>query len=160
MNSNRHTFPLLLCAVIACCLAGQAHSQQRQAQMQMNLMQSVGCTFSNQQSGSLGLSQDWRTLSTETSEGRRPSVRVLNTGQVTLSNTQNFGVWLRDSAPFSMTNSTVALRDQPTLGNAINLPLVLNTPGYRDLYLEATGTSSSGTLPSGVYKIGITLNCM
>lgn len=149
--------PLFMAMLVVCGnLVTPLHAQQ----VQMNLVQSPGCTFSNQQRGTLGLSQDWRTLGTDLPEGRRPSVRVLNTGQVVLTTTQSFGLWTRDNAPFSMSNSIVFLRDQSSLGNAINLPLLLTTPGYRDLYLEATGTSSSGNFPGGLYRIAITLSCM
>lgn len=140
-------------------LCSMAYTPLHAQQVQMNLTQGPGCTFSNQQSGTLGISADWRTLSTEISEGRRPSVRILNTGQVTLT-TQNDVLWTHNNASISMSNSLVFLRDQPTLGKAINLPLLLTTPGYRDVYLEATATSPTNGLSAGIYKIGITLSCL
>lgn len=144
-------------AVLTGCLQPiNLHAQQ----VQMHLVQSPGCTFSNQQSGALGLSQDWQTLSTEFIEGRRPSVRILNTGQVVLTTTQTNAHWTRNDAGISMSNSTIVLRDQPTLGNAVQLPLLITTAGYRDLYLEATGTSIANGFTAGVYKVSFSLSCL
>lgn len=149
----RLAYAVLLCLAIP-------HAALAQQSVQMNFNQLPGCTFSNIQRGELGITQDWATLSTDLPDGRRPSVRVLNTGQVVLNANFGYAAWTHNGAPFSMVRVIMQLRDQPTLGNVVPVPLALLNPGYRDLYLEATGTSSRGTLPAGLYKASITLSCM
>lgn len=141
-------------------------SAHAQVTLQASHTQTAGCSFSAVTPGTMTLSSDWKTMSTDSAGGSRPSVLVTNVGPVTLNLSYGGYTWtLNGGATGAAIATNLRIMDSAANGTAlaghyVGQSFSYNTSGSRTLYLSASGTNPSVFYNPGTFKISVPFSCL
>lgn len=158
---------LLLQSLPLVMLLAHANSHA-QVTLQASYTQTAGCSFGAPVPGTMTLSSDWTTMSTESAGASRSSILVSNVGPAVFTIATGGFSWTRNgSSTGAAILTTMFIMDAAANGTALAgnysmLPTDISYPssGSRTLYLKVSGTNPSVFYNAGTFKFSVPVSCM
>lgn len=139
-----------------------------QITLQANYTQTAGCSFSAATPGTLTLSADWTTISTESAGGTRPSVLFSNVGPVVFTISTGAFAWTHNGNPtgasiatsFAVMDAASAGTALAGLGGSLHHQISYSNSGSRTFFLRASGTNPSIFYNAGTFMFRVPISCI
>lgn len=144
-------------------------SSHAQVTLQASYTQTAGCSFGAPVPGTMTLSSNWTTMSTESAGASRSSILMSNVGPAVFTISTGAFSWTRNGSSTSgaAISTTMFIMDAAANGTALagNYSMLSNnitypSSGSRTLYLKVSGTNPSVFYNAGTFKFSVPVSCL